>query len=148
MAKVPLAVSFNGTMDETTELCKYIIPSHHWLESWGDAEPKTGYFSLIQPTINPLFKTRAFQTSLMKWTVEAQLLGSGISNVVERNDYETYFKTYWTAKLGSADLYNKALQDGVVEPASNACWRRRFQRCKISRSGCCSCSMQKAVQLK
>ncbi len=108
LAKV-VSVSFNGTMDETTELCKYILPSHHWLESWGDAEPKTGYFSLIQPTIYPLFKTRAFQTSLIKWTVAA---GSMFS------DYETYFKTYWAAKLGSSDLYNKALQDGVIEPAS------------------------------
>ena len=108
LAKV-VSVSFNGTMDETTELCKYILPSHHWLESWGDAEPKTGYFSLIQPTINPLFKTRAFQTSLLKWSAPAGSL---------MNDYESYFKTFWNAKLGSTDLYDKALQDGVVEPAS------------------------------
>lgn len=108
LAKV-VSVSFNGTMDETTELCKYIIPSHHWLESWGDAEPKTGYYSIIQPTINPLFKTRAFQTSLIRWSSAA---GSMV------NDYETYFKTYWSAKLGSSDLYYKALQDGVVEPAT------------------------------
>lgn len=107
LAKV-VSVSFNGTMDETTELCKYILPAHHWLESWGDAEPKTGYFSFIQPSINPLFKTRAFQTSLIKWSSAA---GSLI------NDYETYFKTYWTAKLGTIELYEKALQDGVVEPA-------------------------------
>ncbi len=108
LAKV-VSVSFNGTMDETTELCKYILPSHHWLESWGDAEPKTGYYSLLQPTINPLFKTRAWQTSLIKWSSAA---GSMV------NDYETYFKTYWNAKLGSTDLYNKALQDGVIEPSA------------------------------
>jgi len=108
LAKV-VSVSFNGTMDETTELCKYILPSHHWLESWGDAEPKTGYYSLLQPTINPLFKTRAYQTSLIKWSAAA---GSMV------NDYETYFKTYWSAKLGSPDLWEKALQDGVVEPAT------------------------------
>ena len=108
LAKV-VSVSFNGTMDETTEQCKYILPSHHWLESWGDAELKTGYYSLIQPTINPLFKTRAFQTSLIKWSAAA---GSLI------NDYETYFKTYWNAKLGSTDFYDKALQDGVIEPVA------------------------------
>ena len=106
LAKV-VSVSFNGTMDETTEQCKYILPAHHWLESWGDAEPKTGYYSLLQPTINPLFKTRAYQTSLIKWSAAA---GSMV------NDYETYFKTYWNAKLGSLDLYETALQDGVVEP--------------------------------
>ncbi|NCZ53685.1 MAG: [Fe-S]-binding protein, partial [Verrucomicrobia bacterium] len=57
LSKVPVTISFNATMNETTERCKFSIPSHHWLESWGDAQPKTGYISLLQPTINPLFKT-------------------------------------------------------------------------------------------
>ena len=118
-----VSVSFNGTMDETTELCNYILPAHHWLESWGDTEPKTGYYSLMQPTINPLFKTRAFQTSLIKWSSAA---GSMI------NDYETYFKTYWTSKLGSADLYEKALQDGVVEPAVMTVTAGTFDAGKLS----------------
>ena len=122
LAKV-VTVSFNGTMDETTEQCKYILPSHHWLESWGDAEPKTGYFSLLQPTINPLFKTRAFQTSLIKWSAAA---GSLI------NDYETYFKTYWSAKLGTTELYEKALQDGVVEPAAMPVGGGSFNSGKLS----------------
>jgi molybdopterin-containing oxidoreductase family iron-sulfur binding subunit len=122
LAKV-VSVSFNGTMDETTELCKYILPSHHWLESWGDAEPKTGYYSLQQPTINPLFKTRAFQTSLIKWSSAA---GSLV------NDYETYFKTYWSAKLGSTDLWEKALQDGVVEPAIMPVGGGSFNGAKLS----------------
>ena len=117
-----VSVSFNGTMDETTELCKFILPSHHWLESWGDAEPKTGYYSLLQPTINPLFKTRAFQTSLIKWSSAA---GSLV------NDYETYFKTYWSAKLGSTDLWEKALQDGVVEPVAMPVGGGSFSAAKL-----------------
>ena len=104
LAKVPVTISFNVTMNETTERCKYSLPAHHWLESWGDAEPKTGYITLLQPTINPLFKTRAFETSLLKLTGNAL-------------DYETYYKTYWVAKLGTEDAYNTALQNGVVEPA-------------------------------
>lgn len=128
MAKVPVTVSFNGTMDETTEQCKYVIPSHHWLESWGDAEIKTGYISMIQPLIHPLFKTRPFQTSLMKWsgatTSAAQPVAGDTtamvtvaSTSVTGDEYETFFKNYWTGKLGGKDNYNKALQDGVVEPA-------------------------------
>ena len=35
-----VSVSLNERMDETTELCKYVAPSSHFLESWGDAEPK------------------------------------------------------------------------------------------------------------
>ncbi|MEP6699677.1 MAG: TAT-variant-translocated molybdopterin oxidoreductase [Bacteroidota bacterium] len=105
LKKVGVTVSFSEKMDETTELCEYIIPNHHYLESWGDAEAKTGYTSFLQPTIYPLFKTRPFQTSLLRWNGSTQ-------------DYETYFKEYWTAKLGSADAFNKALQDGVVESTS------------------------------
>ena len=84
------------------ELCNYVIPSHHYLESWGDAEPKSGYTSFIQPTIHPLFKTRAFQTSLLKW--------SG-----NNTDYETYFKNYWETKLGSKAALDTALQRGVID---------------------------------
>ena len=42
LKKVKVSVSFNDREDETTELCKYVIPDHHYLESWGDAEVKTG----------------------------------------------------------------------------------------------------------
>ena len=107
LKKVPVTVSFNATMDETAELCKYIIPSHHWLESWGDAEPKTGYYSILQPTIFPLFKTRAFQTSLLKW--------SG-----NNTEYGTYVKDYWIAKQGSETAYFQLLQDGVIEGAATS----------------------------
>jgi len=105
---VKLTVSFSEKIDETSELCQYIVPNHHYLESWGDAEAKTGYISFLQPTIYPLFKTRYFQTSLLKW--------SGSSTP----DYETYFRNYWMAKLGSANAFDTALQNGVLEPAPAA----------------------------
>ncbi len=101
LKKVKLTISFNRKMDETSELCEYIVPDHHYLESWGDAEPKTGYISFVQPTIFPLFKTRPFQTSLMRWSGNNQ-------------DYDTYFREFWTGKLGE-QAFNKALQDGVIE---------------------------------
>jgi MoCo/4Fe-4S cofactor protein with predicted Tat translocation signal len=102
---VKLTVSFGERLDETSELCQFIIPNHHYLESWGDAEPKSGYISFLQPTIYPLFKTRYFQTSLLKWS----------GNTTP--DYETYFKNYWTGKLGDVNAFDKALQNGVIENA-------------------------------
>lgn len=126
LSKLPLSISFNTSLDETTELCKYVIPAHHWLESWGDAEPKTGYISLIQPVISPLFKTRAFQTSLIKWTGTAAANSSS-------DEYETYLRNYWTGKLGSAESWNKALQDGVIEPAKElAASAGSFSSAKLS----------------
>lgn len=109
LAKVKARISFNEKMDETTELCDYIIPNHHYLESWGDAEPKAGVISFLQPTIFPLFKTRPYQTSLLKWSQPAGQAGGN------NTDYDSYFKTYWTAKLGSETAYHKALQDGFSE---------------------------------
>ncbi len=104
LKKIKFAVSFNTKMDETTELCKYVLPDHHYLESWGDAEPKSGLISLLQPTIYPLFKTRQWQDSLLKW--------SGAST-----DYLGLVKAYWMGKLGSESNWDKALQDGVITPA-------------------------------
>jgi len=101
LAKVKTTVSFAGKVDETAELCKFVLPDNHFLESWGDAEAKTGHFSFIQPTIYPLFKTRQWQDSLLKW--------SGLSE-----DYLAYLKNFWSAKLGGVNGWDKALQDGVV----------------------------------
>ncbi|MDE3214359.1 MAG: TAT-variant-translocated molybdopterin oxidoreductase [Bacteroidota bacterium] len=100
--KCPYTISYSEKMDETAELCKYVIPSHHWLESWGDSEQQTGYVSVLQPLIHPLFKTRQFESSLLK------LLGS-------TDDYETYFSNYWIGKLGSRENYERFLQDGILE---------------------------------
>ncbi len=105
LKKVNLSVALSYKLDETADLCKISAPVHHFLESWGDTEARTGYFSMIQPTISPLFSTRQFEDSLLKW------LGNTVN-------YETYFRNFWTTRLGGPDTLNKALQDGVVEPAS------------------------------
>lgn len=122
MSKVPVTISFNGTLDETTERCKYVIPSHHWLESWGDAEPKSGYISLIQPLISPLFKTRPFQTSLLRWmgVTNTPAAGTEANGTLKKvvDEYENYFRNYWITKLGGEENFEKALRDGVIEPST------------------------------
>ncbi|HRP89750.1 MAG TPA: TAT-variant-translocated molybdopterin oxidoreductase [Edaphocola sp.] len=102
LKKVKNTVSFADRLDETAKLCKYVISDHHWLESWGDAEPKANHISFIQPTIAPLFKTRAFAESLLKWTGATQT-------------YHDFFNAYWVGKL-TQSTFDKALQDGVIEP--------------------------------
>ena len=105
LKKVKTSISFASKLDETAVACKYVIPDHHFLESWGDAEAKTGYFSFLQPTIYPLFKTRQWQDSLLKW--------SGATS-----DYLSFLKGYWSAKLGGETGWDKALQDGVLNPSA------------------------------
>ncbi len=118
LKKVKTSVSFNEKMDETTEQVKYILPANHYLESWGDAEIKPGYFSMMQPTINPLFKTRQFQDTLLKW--------SGSTTA-----YHDYFKNYWVTKLGGEEGYEKALMNGVVE-TETAAGAATFSNAKVA----------------
>lgn len=89
LAKVKNKVSFNGTVDETTELCDIIAPGHHFLESWGDVEAKEGMFSLIQPTIAPLFDTRQAELSLLIWAESANV------DKINPQPYYEYVKNNW-----------------------------------------------------
>jgi molybdopterin-containing oxidoreductase family iron-sulfur binding subunit len=59
MVNVPFKVSFSSIPDETTALCDLVLPDHHALESWGDAEPVDGTVSLQQPTMDPVFDSRS-----------------------------------------------------------------------------------------
>ena len=56
--RVPLVVSTAERLDETASLAHFVCPDHHYLESWGDAEPVSGLVSLTQPTIQPMHDTR------------------------------------------------------------------------------------------
>ncbi len=103
LAKLKLSVSFNAKLDETTVRCQFVLPNHHYLESWGDAEPKSGYQSFIQPTIHPLFKTRHWQDSLLKWS------GSSL-------DYAAYVKEYWMGIVGGQANWDAALRVGLRYP--------------------------------
>jgi molybdopterin-containing oxidoreductase family iron-sulfur binding subunit len=60
----------------------------------------------MQPGIAPLFKTRAFQDSLLVW--------AGATT-----NYADFWKNYWTTRLGGQANFEKALQDGVIEPAGD-----------------------------
>ena len=121
-AKVNTRISFSGTMDETTALCSHAAPAHHQLESWGDAEPKTGYYSLVQPTISPLFDTRQAEHSLLEWADSANL------NRQDEQPYYQYLKSHWASDLFAkqnkystpAAFWDMSLHDGVFElPAPN-----------------------------
>jgi MoCo/4Fe-4S cofactor protein with predicted Tat translocation signal len=112
LSKVALTVSMNGLMDETTAACQYAAPSHHFLEAYGDAEPKRGHFSLIQPTIAPLFETRQSELSLLTW--------AGVAPQGEHAAYD-YLRSTWEANqfkaqkeyTGFQAFWDETLHNGV-----------------------------------
>ena len=98
--KLDFTLAFSMKMDATASLAKYVAATPHYLESWGDAQFKKGEFSLMQPTITPLFDTRQFQDTLLKW------LG-------QDKTYYDYIKENWTSSILPGSSWNQALHDGV-----------------------------------
>ena len=117
MEKVGMKVSFAGTIDETGQKCNYVAPDHHLLESWGDAEPKNGLISVIQPSITPLFDTRKAEVSLLTWAGSANLKKDA------QQPYYEYLKASWQQSVFSRQssyasfqsFWDSSLHDGVVE---------------------------------
>ncbi len=117
MERVSLKVSMGSYPDETALQCHYVAPDHHMLESWGDARPKRGSYSLIQPVIAPLFDTRAAGQSLLVWAGSEEL---------DQNDsqpYRAFVSKHWEDVIFPAQsrfalfrsFWDVALHDGVYE---------------------------------
>ena len=109
LKKVRLKVSFSDKNEETAALCNIIAPNHHYLESWGDDNALEGYYTILQPTINPVYDSRQAEQSLLIWS------GSAVK------DYYTYVRNTWDktllAKGGLAGQagWEKLLQTGFVK---------------------------------
>jgi molybdopterin-containing oxidoreductase family iron-sulfur binding subunit len=107
---VALGVSFADRVDETAAHVHAVCPDHHYLEAWGDAEPVTGYFSLGQPTIAPLFDTRAVQDSLLEWLGEPAGFYRHLRDHWRRHIYPRHggtqdFDTFWDRTLQAGSLH-------------------------------------------
>lgn len=116
LKNITLTVSTGFTDNETGSAVTYRAPDHHYLESWNDFEPKKNIYSLSQPAITPIFKSRHAQESFMVW--------AGESNV----DYFTFVKENWrnwfyNKNSGTVDFqswWDKCLYDGILEPGGAA----------------------------
>ena len=43
-------------LDETAQLCRWVVPRAHYLEAWGDGRAYDGTLTIIQPLIAPLYE--------------------------------------------------------------------------------------------
>jgi molybdopterin-containing oxidoreductase family iron-sulfur binding subunit len=61
LSKVPYVIAVADKKNEMYKAAKAVIPVANWLESWGDIEPQTGVYSLMQPTIQKIYKSRQIE---------------------------------------------------------------------------------------
>ncbi|CAM3769386.1 TAT-variant-translocated molybdopterin oxidoreductase [Mucilaginibacter galii] len=122
LKKVRLKVSFNQYNDETAAQCNIVAPNHNYLESWGDENVLEGYYTIIQPTINPVYDTRKAEQSLLIWS----------DNAVK--DYYTFVRNTWNTSLlpkgGLAGQggWETLLQNGFIKVADKPATPVAFNR--------------------
>lgn len=115
LSKVGFSVSFARYSNETASLCNAILPDHHALESWDDAEPILGLRHLRQPVIHPIYNTRQMQDGLLLW-------------LNQRESYLDYLKVSWrqsvflaqTSFIDFESFWNHCVHDGVFSFPTNS----------------------------
>lgn len=115
LAKVKVTVDFASRPDATTANSKYVAAAPNYLESWGDTNPKVGYYGLVQPSINPLFDTKQFEDCLLSWMGKSESYYDYI-----RSTWETTVFANQTAAVFFGDFWNKQLHDGYYMAEAEA----------------------------
>ncbi len=118
LKKVPLVISLSESENETSEFANYVIPISHPFESWGDAQTRSGYYSLQQPVISPLFYTRQKEEVLLAW----------VTGNYKENIYHDYMMNNWQKNIYPAlnemldfnRFWLGALQRGIVKTSVDA----------------------------
>lgn len=121
---VDFIASFSPYLDETSERAHLLMPDHHFLESWGDAEPRTGIAALVQPVMTPVFDSK--QTGDVLLGVARR---TGATLPTAAPTFYDYLRERWTNELypetgGGAPVeewWTGALETGfVLTPAAMA----------------------------
>ncbi len=112
---VPFVVSFSTENDETSELSDLHLPTSHFLESWGDAIPRNGVFTLQQPVMAhvPGFDTMELGSLVLDLAAMVGLDGFKATN------FHSYIKATWKKRyqkldvsLPFDDFWRQSLQKG------------------------------------
>ena len=130
LSEIPLIVSLSSFMDETTALADIILPSHTYLESWGDDFPEPGVGfptgAVSQPVVSPLYDTRQTGeiilglaqrlglTDVIPWGSMEDCLKDSWRQIYERASEETRkesFDSFWRAVLKAGVWGEKSQRD-------------------------------------
>lgn len=93
---VPLVVSFSSQLDETAKNAHLLLPAHTGLESWGDINPLPGVYSLLQPSMTPVFDSSLIGDQLLKIAKAAgqKIIFDGVE-VAADADFVSLLKARW-----------------------------------------------------
>lgn len=91
-----MIVSLANFMDESTMMADLVLPTHSYLESWGDDVPEPGVgfpvAAISQPVVAPLYDTRAAGDILL---LLADKIGGDVRKALPWSNMEAYLKSAW-----------------------------------------------------
>jgi anaerobic selenocysteine-containing dehydrogenase len=94
VGRIPLVVSFDSVMNETSEYANLILPDHTFLEKWDAISnvPTVGFsqISIQQPVISPLYDTRHTADVLISLTKQ---IGGSVATAFPFENYEEEIKS-------------------------------------------------------
>lgn len=118
LARVPTRFSFATFPEETSLLCDFVLPNHHFLEAWDDYVPTPGVYELVQPAMRPVFNTRHTGDVLLN---VARLLGiESVSAGIVADDFYEYLRANWAPLVDGEQGWTLAVQRGGVFPDPEA----------------------------
>ena len=136
LKKVGLVVTTGPLEDETSAVAHLVLPDHTPLESWGDVASAPGVRSLIQPTLRPLYDTRALGDTLLD---SARVMGEGVSASLPAGSFRTVLEsawsdTDWREALARGGVFGTAPDHGALPVAAGAA-SLDFQDAKLAGNG-------------
>lgn len=121
LEQVPLVVAMSTFRDETTEMADIILPTHHYLESWGDSAPDPGVgfpvASISQPVVAPLYDTLPVGDIVLSL---ARQIGGELPVEMHWSSMETFIKASWEAEY-------QRRETGAGERAFEQFWRAALE---------------------
>ncbi len=108
LQKVGLIVYAGNYNDETGSIANYIATTGTSLENWNDYELQKGVYSLQQPTIRPMYETRAFEDSLIAWTGKAANAPARLKAAATFHDY---LKGIWKSEMLAKSTEHKSFDE-------------------------------------
>lgn len=119
--KVETIVYTGNRNDDTGSQAHWVLPAGSSLEAWGDFELQSGVYSIQQPTIMPLYKTRSLGELLLAWT---QKSSAASAKAKASTSWLEYVKATWKSDVQSKvdlgrglafdDFWQAVLQTGVA----------------------------------
>lgn len=112
LQKVPNLIYVGSYNDETAALARFVAAESHSFEAWGDVNPQRDLYSIVQPTIRPLWQTKSLLEMIVDWnTAEGKESEGAYGAIVET--WKGLHGKHGGGK-GFQDWWDDSLMGGVV----------------------------------